>query len=145
MDMKKNVQPTVVWSLLGGIAILVLLAIFIQFGYIRLTKNSGGAEGTVSLKEAVLVLDYGNGEVRKFKGPIEENARAWDLFQQAIAVGGISAEITDHFVPQDIDGFKNGKDKKQWNLYVNNVKQKFTPFEVKVKPGDEVIFRFEQN
>lgn len=133
--MKKNIHPTLVWSLIGAIATVVLLAMFIDFGQLApLIKKT---------PEAMVLLDYGNGKVRRFKGPIIENARAWDLFQQAIAIGGINVEITDHFVPQNIDGFENGEKGKTWNLYVNNVKQKFAPFEVQVKPGDEVVFRFE--
>ncbi len=96
-----------------------------------------------SSKEAIDALDFGNGRVRRFKGPIENNAKVWDLFQQAIAVGGINVEVSDHFVPRIIDGIRDGDSGKHWSLYVNNVKQKFAPFEIQVKSGDEVVFRFE--
>ncbi len=142
--LKKNVQPTVVWSLIGAIAVIVLLTIFIQLGQVRLFgKTSQKPAVSSSLTDAMLILDYGNGKVRRFQGPIAENAKVWDMFQQAIAVGGINVEISDHFIPQAIDGLKSGIDGKHWNLYVNGVKQKFTPFEVPVNPGAEVVFKFE--
>lgn len=144
MDINKNVQPLVAWPLIGGIAIGVLLAMFSQFGQSdKLTKQLSQTP-TASLSKTTLVaIDYGNSKIRRFKGPVSEETKAWDLFQQAISVGGINVEIADHFVPQNIDGLKNGKDGKQWNLYVNNAKQKFSPFEVQVKPGDEVVFKYE--
>ncbi len=143
---KKVMDPTVIWSLICAISIIALLTVFIQARQSQESaqkslnqKNTSGQ----SLKEAIVSLDFGNGKVRKFKGPVENNAKAWDLFQQAIAVGSINVEMSDHFVPNIIDGVKDGTNGKHWYLYVNNVKQKFAPFEINVKPGDEVVFRFE--
>jgi len=136
--MKKNIHPVVAWSLICGIAIIVLLMMFVQ-----LQQSMQKPTSSQTSKEAMVVIDYGNGKMRRFKGPIEENARAWDLFQQALAIGGISVNVTDHFVPQVIDGLKDGAGGKHWSIYVNNTKQKFTPFEIQVKPGDEVVFKFE--
>ena len=143
---KKAIQPTVIWSLICAIAIIALLTVFIQA---RQSQKAAQRESNQqiaseqSLGEAIVELDFGNGKIRRFKGPIENNARAWDLFQQAIAVGSINVEISDHFIPRVIDGIKDGANGKHWSLYVNNVKQKFAPFEIQVKSGDEVVFRFE--
>ena len=139
--MNKNISPVVAWSLICAISLIVLLAMFIQLGQQSWQKT--GEKTSISSGDAVVVVDYGNGKTRKFRGPIQENAKAWDLFQQAIAVGGIKVEIADHFVPKIIDGLKDGSDGKHWSLYVNNEKQKFSPFEITVNPGDTVIFRFE--
>ncbi len=143
---KKAIHPTVMWSLVCAIAIIALLTVFIQSRQSQEAAQNGLNQQITSeqsLKEAIVALDFGNGKVRRFKGPIENNAKAWDLFQQAIAVGGINVEVSDHFVPRVIDGIKDGTNGKHWSLYVNNVKQKFAPFEIQVKSGDEVVFRFE--
>jgi len=144
---QKNIHPVVVWSLICAIAIVALLTVFIQVKQSREAAQNNAVNGVSSknqtLKEAIVALDFGNGKVRRFKGPIDDNAKVWDLFQQAIAVGGISVEVSDHFVPRVIDGIKDGAGGKHWNLYVNNVKQQFTPFDIQVKPGDEVTFKFE--
>ena len=143
---KKAIHPTVIWSLVCAIAIIALLTVFIQSRQSREAAQNGLNQQIASeqsLKEAIVALDFGNGKIRRFKGPIENNAKAWDLFQQAIAVGGINVEVSDHFVPRVIDGIKDGAGGKHWFLYVNNVKQKFAPFEIQVRSGDEVVFRFE--
>ncbi len=143
---KKAIHPTVVWSLICAIAIISLLTVFIQAKQSREAAQRESNQQSISeqsIKEAIVALDFGNGKIRRFKGPIENDAKAWDLFQQAIAVGGINVEVSDHFVPTIIDGIKDGAGGKYWSLYVNNVKQKFAPFEINVKSGDEVVFRFE--
>lgn len=130
--MERKIDP-IIW--LSGIGV-VLLAIFL-FVFVRFQQSPE------LFKEATVAIDYGNGKVRTFKGPIGENARIWDAFQQAIAAGGIDVAISDHFIPEKINGLENGAGGKHWNLYVNDIKQKFSPFEIQVKPGDEMVFRFE--
>ncbi len=93
--------------------------------------------------EVTVALDYGDGRIRKFAGPIDAKAKVLDLLQQVAAVGTIDLEVVDYFTPQRINGHKNGDGDKQWNVYVNNVKQERSPFEIYVLPGDEVVFKFE--
>lgn len=95
-------------------------------------------------KEYILVLDYNNGKIRKFSGKMSgETARAWDLLQLASAQSSVSVEIENGFVPRSIDGVKN-TEKSRWVLYVNGVKQTSGPFEVIVKRGDTVEFKYEK-
>jgi len=144
MDINKNIQPLIAWPLIGGIGIMVLLAMFLQFDQSnKLARQLSIAPANYLAKETLVMIDYGDGKIRKFKGPVLEKTRAWDLFQQAVAIGGINVEITDGFIPQEIGGFKNEKGGKQWHLYVNNAKQKFSPFEIHVSPGDEITFKYE--
>lgn len=139
--MKKIVDLILVWSAMGTILLMGFLFAFPRYQHAAtLLKANGQSQ---NFKEATVSVDYGNGKIRTFKGPIGENAKVWDAFQQAIVAGGINIEIADNFVPQSIDGLKNGTGDKHWNLYVNNVKQKFSPFEIQIKPGDKVVFKFE--
>lgn len=145
MDVNKNIHSAAAWSLICAISIMALFMILASSGEktTQFSQTSLQAPAVSSNKEAIVVIDYGNGKIRRFKGPALEQSKVWDLFQQAIAIGGINVEITDRFVPLEIGGFKNGDNGKQWNLYVNNVKKKFSPFKVVVKPGDEIVFKFE--
>jgi len=97
-------------------------------------------------KEVVLVLDFDSkGKTRKFHTFLAENGeiRAWSLLQQASASANIELAIKDYFVPVSIGGVSNGDIGKNWRLYVNNEKKEFEPFNVLIKGGDEVVFKFE--
>ncbi len=135
--MEKNAQSVVIYSLLSAILLTGLFLGFVHF-YQPGLKADKKTEG-----ETIVAIDYGNGKVRKFQGPIFSQTRVWDAFQQAIAAGGISVEISDHFIPEKIDGLKSEIKGKRWNLYLNGVKQEFVPFEIYAKPGDEVVFKYE--
>lgn len=122
-----------VLSSMGAILLLGFLFVFVSHQPLEISKN----------KEATVVIDYGNGKTRTFKGSVGESLSVWDAFQQAIAAGGINVEISDHFLPEAIDGFKNDSKGKSWSFYLNNVRQEFSPFGIRIRPGDEIIFRFE--
>ncbi len=142
MDYDKKIHPAIFWSLVCFFSVSVVFFVFIryggeemaQFGKQNLSANSG---------EAMVVFDFGNGNERKFEGPIIENTKVWDIFQQAIATGGIDVSVNGNFVPQSIGGYKNGDNGKKWNFYLNSVKQELTPFDIKASSGDIAIFKFE--
>lgn len=137
--MEKKIDPVIIWSSIGVVLLVIFIFVFIQFQQAVKTSEKISS----SSKETTVVLDYGNGKTRIFKGPVAGEEKVWDLFQQAIAAGGIDVNISDHFVPQIIDGLQDGANGKHWTLYVNNARQKFAPFEIQAKPGDEIVFRFE--
>jgi hypothetical protein len=138
--MEKSSNSILIWSSVGTVLLMIFVFIFIQFQQSAKTSEKIGYS---SNKEITMVLDYGNGETRTFKGPAAGEEKVWNLFQQAIAAGRIDVSISDHFVPQAIDGFQDGANGKHWTLYVNNIRQKFAPFEIQAEPGDEIVFRFE--
>jgi len=139
--MENKPDPVIIWSSIG-VVFLLMISVFVAIQYQQLVKTSEKI-GYSSDKETTVAFDYGNGKTRVFKGPAAGEEKVWNLFQQAIAAGGISVNISDHFVPQIIDGLKDGANGKHWSLYVNNARQKFAPFEIQAKPGDEIVFRFE--
>jgi hypothetical protein len=143
--MRKNLDPIMILSSLAAILLMSFLFLFVGSSRpSEFFKKIGGQIPTNQIsKETTVFIDYGDGNIRKFEGLVSEETRVWDLFQQAIAVGGIDVEISDHFIPERIDGFKNGTNGKHWSLYLNNIKQNLIPFEIIAKPGDEVLFRFE--
>ncbi len=128
-------------ALIGAIiasALLTAFNIFIQQPQMRDLSAT-----TLSSGEAMVVIDYGNGKSRIFKGPAGENANIFGLFQQAAVVGKFGFEISDHFIPQEIDGVKSGIAGKRWDVYLNGVKQQSDLLSVQANPGDKVLFKFE--
>ncbi len=140
MAEKTKISPITAWLAVAAILAGAGPWSYFQFGH---PKNIQLGSDQPASKEVFLVIDYGNGKVRKFGGPIDDSAKSWDLLQQAIAVSGIKVEVAGSFVPKVIDGFSDGKDGKHWSFYLNKQKQTQTPYEAKIKPGDEVMFRFE--
>lgn len=136
-EKKTKISPIAAWLMVAAI-----LAGAGVWSYYRFAPLKSGQTGSES-KDVFLVIDYGDGRVRKFGGPINGSTKSWDLLQQAIAASGLKVEVIDSFVPKVIDGFGDGKDGRRWSFYLNSQKQVQTPYEVKIKPGDEVMFRFE--
>lgn len=127
--------------------ILSLIGLFIILGgvYFQDTVRlvgGGGAGKAVAGDDYMLVIDYGGGDIRKFKGDVEvKPVKAWDLLQQA-SVSGVSVKTEKDFVPRSIDGVANQGDKK-WILYINNFKQNKGPFEAYVQKEDTITFKYE--
>ena len=140
MDTKKQINPLVAWSLIFIFSIVVLrIAMLAQSESSYSKKEISSASKT----ETVVMLDFGNGKIRKFKGPVPEQMNAWGALQQAASIGSIKMEIENHFLPVSIGGYENQKNGKRWGLYLNGVKQNLDPFQVKIGSGDEIVFRYE--
>lgn len=121
------------YILIIGIAIVVIFIIFSLQG-----EKKGGEPEYLTL-----TLEYGDGEKQEFRTRSLEEKRAWSLLQQAASLSNIILEPTSDFRPQKINGLENGLNDKEWNLYINDVKQEESPFNIKVSPPDKVVFRFE--
>ena len=77
----------------------------------------------------ILMIDYGNGVEKKFQGSSKIKATAWDALQQANAHSFLEVDAALDFYPASIDKNENGKNGKQWILYVNK-KRVFAPSSV---------------
>ncbi|MEK7647207.1 MAG: hypothetical protein AAB378_02420 [Patescibacteria group bacterium] len=123
------------------IGLLLILGGMYAKDIVRFAGNWGTGK-VVFNDEYMLIIDYGNGNTRKFKGDVEaESVKAWDLLQQASAAG-VSVQIEKYFLPRSIDGVTNNGDKK-WILYINDSRQDKGPFEARVQKGDIVTFKYE--
>jgi hypothetical protein len=135
-----------------GVLILILLAsiVILKSGYLQRvvlgpTYVERGLNG-IGENDVVLVLDFGtDGNIRKFRTEISQDKelRAWSLLQQAATFADLDVAIEDNYVPVNIGGFSSHVDGKSWQLYVNQEKKDLKPFNVFIKCGDEVVFRFE--
>ncbi len=146
MDTDDQANFVIIISLVSVFSIGVLFLMFIAsngiFNLANQDKNISASYFSAT-GEATITFDFGEGRIRRFGGPIYDNNKVWDLFQQATAMGGINVKISDHFVPEVIGGYENQENGKQWNLYVNKIKQEFAPFKIQAKPGDEIVFKYE--
>ncbi len=97
----------------------------------------------ISRSNFLMVVDYGNGVERKFVGNSKLGISAWDSLQQAVAHAYVRVDVSKDFYPQMIDSWKNGKDGKEWALYINNKKISESPITIKINPGDTVVWKFE--
>lgn len=98
-------------------------------------------------KEITLVIDYGNGTKRQFRGDgiaFERQENAWSVLQRAAATASIPLEVARGFYPIVINGKRNGEEGKRWVLYVDGERQSNgVPLEIAIKEGDEVVWKFE--
>lgn len=98
-------------------------------------------------KEIRVIIDYGNGTKRQFRGDdikFMQDENAWSVLQRAAATASIPLEVARGFYPIVINGKRNGEEGKRWIFYVNGErKNNGAPFEVAIKEGDEVVWRFE--
>lgn len=98
-------------------------------------------------KEITVVIDYGNGTKRQFRGDgikFMRDENAWSILQRAAASASIPLEVARGFYPIVINGKRNGEEGKRWVFYVNGErKNNGAPLEAEIKDGDEVIWKFE--
>ncbi len=91
----------------------------------------------------LMVIDYGDGHQRKFTGNSNGSVSAWDSLQQAAAHSYLKIDISKDFYPEMIDSWTNGKNGKNWKLYVNKKKISDSPINIKINGGDTVVWKFE--
>lgn len=98
-------------------------------------------------KEITVVIDYGNGIKRQFRGDgivFMNNENAWSVLQRAAASASIPLEVARGFYPIVINGKRNGEEGKRWVFYVNGErKNNGAPLEAEIKEGDDVVWKFE--
>ncbi len=144
---KKKKQSNRKDLILGLIIIFVIVAFFSYFKD-KVPNNNNVIPGQQSLNksEVVIIFDFGGTQqTRKFKMAVAEDqkVRVWSLLQQAAAYGNISLAIEDGFVPTSINGVSSVRNGKTWNFYLNSEKQALQPFDIFVRGGDEVVFKYE--
>lgn len=105
------------------------------------------APRTDDQKEITVIIDYGNGMKRQFRGDgitFMRDENAWSVLQRAAASASIPLEVARGFYPIVINGKRNGEEGKRWVFYVNGErKNNGAPLEAEIKKGDEVIWKFE--
>lgn len=121
------------------IAGALIIAFFVFFDQPKTEKNDQ--------KEITVVIDYGNGTKRQFRGDgiaFMTNENAWSVLQRAAASAAIPLEIARGFYPIVINGKRNGEEGKRWVFYINGErKNNGAPLDAEIKEGDDVVWKFE--
>ena len=123
---------------------IIIAGVIIALFFIFFDQQQAGKE---KRQEITVVIDYGNGTKRQFRGDgitFMKDENAWSVLQRAAATASIPLEVARAFHPIVINGKRNGEEGKRWVLYVNEERQNSgTPLEVEIKDGDEVVWKFE--
>lgn len=123
------------------VVFIVVSAFIIYFGFAP--ENKISEQKPVDNSGASLLIDFG-GKQRMFVGDVIGEMTVLDILE-------FSSENSDLEYNFDkdikslaaIDGFFN--DGNIWNIYMNGSLTKESPDEIKIRTGDAVELRFEQN
>ena len=93
--------------------------------------------------KVVVVIDYGNREVRKFGGSIDSQINARDALYQSAYIGNINIVPDKNFFPVIIGDLESSIKDKKWVLYINNNKINNKIIENFLQDGDTMTIKFE--
>ncbi|MEK9166543.1 MAG: hypothetical protein AAB846_02300 [Patescibacteria group bacterium] len=127
MSDQKREKITVFWAVIGA---LVLIFLFLGTSFRTV-------DGPVKM-----TIDFGDGGVRTFEAPPQEDESAWDFLQQVSAQYGIPLEAAAGFSAQVIGEKRSGEGGK-WVWYKNGRRQQESPIARELEAGEHVVFRFE--
>lgn len=131
------------WLIVAVAALGTLAGIYILSGYLD-EESAIVPGGVVSQKKADggarVLIDFGNGKKRAFRGEVVGGMTVYDALVASREVGGFSLSFKGDAI-NEIDGVKNNS--RIWRAYVNGEPVVGLPQFEEVKPGDEIVFRFE--
>jgi len=131
------------WLGLSIIGIAILLAGLAMWqGRIALSNVSmPSSSPSVQPQEAELLIDFGNGEIRRFRGGVVEGMKISDALSQSSIAGNFKVEI-DRTHVEKIAGVKNNN--RKWICYVNGKESDTSLNKRGLKAGNRVEFKFEK-
>jgi hypothetical protein len=139
-----DTKQTYYWAIVGVAALAVLGIVFVFGNYLArdasFVPQEVGKKTEESGAKARLVIDFGNGTKRVFRGDVAEGMTVYDALLASQEVGGLSFSLNGEEV-NEIGGVKNNS--HEWRYYVNGKSAKTAPQFEEVKPGYEIVFRFE--
>ncbi len=93
----------------------------------------------LSEKEVLLILDYGNGKERWFKGEIKEGMTVLDVLETSSWAGKFN--YTANAQLSQIDGLSNNE-KQRWRCYLNEREIKESLHQKTISPKDKILCRY---
>ena len=142
--MKKNIY------IIAGLGIIIVITGWLlfsnTFGQPKIEENNIIQEAVK--KEAVLVIDYGEGSPNSFDVQFEEGATAFDLLKNKAEESNIVLETKSYDIGvmiEKINDKKNGQDEKYWLYYVNGETPMVSADKLEIKAGDKIEFKFEKS
>lgn len=131
------------WLIVGVASLAVLGIVFVMGDYLAKDAAITPQQITKTEAKARLIIEFQDGSRRRFNGPIDEGMTVRDALEAASAsqqYGGFSLALSDNGI-EEIGGVKNNS--HEWHYYVNGKLMSVSPWVEEVKPGDEIVFRFE--
>jgi hypothetical protein len=124
---KKTVLALAV--LLTGAAILGTFVYFQQTGYKKVLSDN----------EALLIIDYGQGRERWFKGEVIEGMTISDVLQTSSRAGSFNLSANGSLAA--LDGLTSNQE-KQWKCYLNNREIQEDLDKKIISPKDKISCRY---
>ena len=121
--------------------LLLILSGFLIFRFSR-SELSLKTQSPKITGGASLTVDFGNGERRAFEGSIIENETLIDVLNQAARAGEFSYKLNGGTDLASIGELANDG-KKSWHWYLNGEKINKRPSEITVKPGSNILIKYE--
>lgn len=115
-----------------GIAALAVLTFYFQ-------KKTTDYKKVLNDKEALLVLDYGSGNERWFKGQVASGMTVRDALETASLAGGFAFQANAHLAA--LNGRANGEGGK-WVCYVNSREVKEGLDKKEILPQDKIVCKY---
>ena len=124
------------------VVFVIASALIIYYGFAP-DKGEWGGKLNFQHNDASLLIDFGDKQ-RMFVGDVVEDMTVLD----ALEFSSESSDLKYNFDPKmknlaAIDSFSNNG--SMWNIYMNGSLMKKSPDEIKIKAGDAVELKFEQN
>lgn len=110
-------------------------------------KESTSPQESVK-KEAVLVIDSGDGLPQTFQVEFQEGMTAFDLLRNKTEELNIALKTKTYDIGIFIEAVgnkENGQDGKYWMYYVNGEMPMVAADKKEIKAGDKVEFKFEKS
>lgn len=133
----------------GSVLLLAILVVWVvlYFAYQNdFAREASSFEEYGAFGKASLLLNFGDGKMRKFEGDTVGGMTVYDALNQSAKAGGFEVETTleeGSVVVEAIDGVRNRKD-KTWHFYLNeSFKNRTSPLNYSIRNGDVVEFRYE--
>ncbi|OWK26698.1 MAG: hypothetical protein US76_02660 [Parcubacteria group bacterium GW2011_GWA2_38_13b] len=125
------------------VVFVIASALIIYYGF---ADDNGGLDSVLNYQNkqnASLTIDFGDKQ-RMFVGDVIENMTILD----ALELSSESSDLKYNFDQKInnlamIDGFSNNG--SVWNIYMNGLLVEESPDAIKIKAGDAVELKFEQN
>lgn len=130
------------WVIVGVAALAVLGTVFVLSDYLAKDATISPEQVKKAEEKARLLIDFGNGKKRAFRGEIVEGMTVYDALAASQEAAGLSFSLKgEGDAVEEIDGVKNNS--HEWRYYVNGEPAKVSPQFEEIKPGDKIVFKFE--
>ena len=132
MDFSKKVLLISLLLIIG----LVLFLVIIYFLAIYSQSQKTDYRQTLGEKEALLIIDYGQGKERWFKGEVKEGMTVIDALQTSGSAGNFSFTANAHLAT--LDGISSNQE-QQWRCYLNDQEVQEGLDAKMISPKDKIL------